>query len=220
MNREPLSGNQQIVSAAAWSIGAGLLGRALGLVATLLIARHLSPDIVGEVAVATIIALTANWISAWGCGQYVIVHGGQGRPAIFAASVVYLSFGILLLAAVWVATPLISHLLGAPRLSDYLPGALLGMAIRRVGAIPDKLLARELRFRRIAIATGMGDIVYAVVAIVLVSTTALGGQSMIVAFIVQACTISTILISGTGLRSWLSPVPVTLERLRHLFRFG
>jgi PST family polysaccharide transporter len=215
-----LSGNQQIVSAAAWSIGAGLLGRALGLVATLVVARHLNPDIVGEVAVATIIALTANWVSAWGCGQYVIVHGGQGRPAIFAAALVYLSFGLLVLAGLWLAAPSIAHLFSAPRLAEYLPGALLGMAIRRVGAIPDKLLARELRFRRIAIATGLGDVVYALVAIVLVSATALAGQSMIVAFIVQSCVITAILISGTGLRSWLSPVPVSLERLRHILRFG
>lgn len=215
-----MSGNQQIVSAAAWSIGAGLLGRALGLVSTLVVARYLSPDIVGEVAVATIVVLTANWISAWGCGQYVIVHGGQGRAAIFAASLVYLIFGVLALAVVWLATPAISHLLAAPRLSEYLPGAVLGMAIRRLGAIPDKLLARELRFKRIAIATGMGDIAYAVVAMALVSTTALGGQAMILAFIAQACVITTILIAGTGLRSWLSPVPVTLERLGHIFRFG
>lgn len=197
-----------------------MLGRALGLVATLLIARQLSPDIVGEVAVATIIALTGNWISAWGCGQYVIVHGGQGRPAIFAAAMVYLSFGLLVLAGLWLATPAISALLSAPRLSEYLPGALLGMAIRRFGSIPDKLLARELRFKRIAIATGLGDVSYALVAIALVSTTALGGQSMIIAFIAQSCIITTILVLGTGLRSWLSPVPVTLARLKHIFRFG
>ena len=215
-----MNGNQQIVSAAAWSIGAGLLGRALGLVATLVVARHLNPDIVGEVAVATIIALTASWVSAWGCGQYVIVHGGQGRPAIFAAALVYLSFGLLVLGGLWLAAPAIAHLFSAPRLAEYLPGALLGMAIRRLGAIPDKLLARELRFRRIAIATGLGDVVCALVAIVLVSTTALAGQSMIIAFIVQSCVITAILISGTGLRSWLSPVPVTLERLRHILRFG
>ena len=215
-----MSGNQQIVSAAAWSIGAGLLGRTLGLVATLIVARHLSPDTVGEVAVATIIALTGSWVSAWGCGQYVIVHGGQGRPAIFAASLVYLSFGVLALMGLWLATPVIAHLLSAPRLADYLPGALLGMAIRRLGAIPDKLLARELRFRRIAIATGVGDIAYALTAMVLVSATALGGQSMIVAFIVQSCVITSILIAGTGLRSWLAPARVTARRLRHIFRFG
>ncbi|MGH8027877.1 MAG: oligosaccharide flippase family protein [Pseudoxanthomonas sp.] len=215
-----MSGNQQIVSAAAWSIGAGLLGRALGLVATLVVARYLSPDIVGEVTVATVIALTGNWISAWGCGQYVIVHGGQGRPAIFAATLVYLCFGVLVLGALWLAAPFISQWLSAPRLVEYLPGALLGMAIRRVGAIPDKLLARELRFRRIAIATGLGDIVYALVAIALVSATSLGGHAMIIAFIAQSCAISAALIAGTGVRGWLSPVPVTRERLGHIFRFG
>ena len=215
-----MSSGQQIVSAAAWSIGAGLLGRVLGLVSTLLVARHLSPEVVGEVAVATVIAFTGNWISAWGCGQYVIVHGGQGRSAIFAASLVYLSFGLLVLAGLWLAMPGISQLLSAPRLAEYLPGALLGMAIRRFGAIPDKLLARELRFKRIATATGLGDMTYAIVAIALVSGTTLGGQSMIIAFIAQSCVITALLIGGTGLRSWLSPAPVTVERLRHIFRFG
>ena len=148
-----LTDKQKIVSAAAWSIGAGLLGRGVGLIGTLLIARHLSPGIVAEVTVATIIALTGNWISAWGCGQYVIVRGGEGREAIFGASVFYLVFGMVVIAGLWWMAPTLAAWFSTPRLVEYLPGALLGIGIRRLGAIPDKLLARELRFTRIALAT-------------------------------------------------------------------
>ena len=45
----------RIVSSAAYGIVGGLLGRAVGLVGTLLIARHLTPDIVAEVTVATVV---------------------------------------------------------------------------------------------------------------------------------------------------------------------
>lgn len=211
---------QKIVSAAAWSIGAGLFGRAIGLACTLWVARYLSPDIVGEVAVATVIAFTGNWISAWGCGQYVIVHGHEGKQAIFPASVVYLVFGLAMLAVLWSSSAVLAGLVSAPRVAEYLPGALLGVAIRRIGAIPDKLLARELRFTRIAIATGLGDVAYAVVAIVLVSTTDLGGQAMIVAYVVQSCVITTLQIAGTGFRSWLAPVPITWGRLKAILQFG
>lgn len=186
----------------------------------MLIARHLSPDLVAEVTVATVIAWTGNWIAAWGCGQYVIVRGGEGRQAIHAASQVYLLLGLLMLLALGLATPWFAAWFGVPRLVDYLPGALLAIAIRRLGAIPDKLLAREMRFARIAMASAAGDIAYAVVAVTLVATTALGGQSMIIAFIVQSCVIAGITIAGTGWRSWLAPVRVPWSRVRDILRFG
>lgn len=215
-----LSDKLKIVSGAAWGIGAGLLGRALGLIGTLLIARHLSPDIVAEVTVATVIAWTGNWISAWGCGQYVIVRGGEGRQAIHAASMVYLLFGLLMLAALALAAPWFAAWFEVPRLVDYLPGALLAIGIRRLGAIPDKLLARELRFARIALGSAAGDLTYAVVAVTLVATTDLGGQAMIIAFIVQSCVIAGITIAGTGWRSWLAPMRIPWTRVRDILRFG
>lgn len=215
-----MSDKQNIVSAAAWSVGVGLFGRAIGLACTLWVARYLSPDIVGEVAVATVIAFTGNWISAWGCGQYVIVHGHEGKQAIFPASMVYLVFGAIMLVLLWSSATVLAGLVSAPRVAEYLPGALLGVAIRRMGAIPDKLLARELRFTRIAIATGLGDVTYAVVAIVLVSTTDLGGHAMILAYIAQSSVITLLQIAGTGLRSWLTPVPITWRRLKAILRFG
>lgn len=210
----------KIISAAAWSIGAGLAGRAVGLLGTLLIARHLSPDIVAEVTVATIIALTGNWIGAWGCGQYVMVRGGEGREAIFTASVFYLLAGSLVIAATWWATPWLAGWLQAPNLAAYLPGALLGIGIRRLGAIPDKLLARELRFGRIAMATALGDVAYATVAVTLVSTTDLGGRAMILGFIAQSCVIAGVTITGTGWRSWLAPARLRWARVRDIIRFG
>lgn len=211
---------QRIVSAAAWSIGAGLAGRAVGLLGTLLIARHLSPDIVAEVTVATVIALTGNWIGAWGCGQYVMVRGGEGREAVFTASLFYLLAGVLVIAMTWWSMPWLADWLQAPNLASYLPGALLGIGIRRLGAIPDKLLARELRFGRIAMATALGDVAYAAVAVTLVSTTELGGQAMILGFIAQSCVIAAITIAGTGWRSWLAPARIRWERVRDIARFG
>jgi O-antigen/teichoic acid export membrane protein len=215
-----LTDKHKLVSAAAWSIGAGLLGRGVGLIGTLLIARHLSPGIVAEVTVATIIALTGSWISAWGCGQYVIVRGGEGREAIFAASVFYLLFGVAVIAGLWWMAPTLAAWFATPKLAEYLPGALIGIGIRRLGAIPDKLLARELRFTRIALATALGDVAYALVAVTLVSTTRLGGQAMILGFIAQSSVIAALTIAGTGWRSWLTPAAISAARLRDIFRFG
>ncbi len=215
-----LNDHRKILSGAAFGIAGGLLGRAVGLVGTLLIARHLTPDIVAEVTVATVVALTGNWVAAWGCGQYVVVRGDEGKEAIFAATVVYLLAGVAMIAVLCWAAPVLALWLQAPRIADYLPGALLGIGIRRLGAIPDKLLARELRFGRIALGTALGDIAYAVVAVALVSTTTLGGQAMIIAFIVQSCVIAGVTITAVAWRDWLQPVRITGARLRDILRFG
>ncbi len=198
----------------------GLLGRAVGLVGTLLIARHLTPGIVAEVTVATVIALTGNWVAAWGCGQYVVVRGGEGREAVFAASMVYLSAGAVMIAALWWATPLLATWVQSPAVADYLPGALLGIGIRRLGAMPDKLLARELRFGRIALGTALGDVAYAIVAVTLVSTTDLGGQAMIFGFIAQSCVVAASTITAVSWRAWLKPARLTAARVRDVLRFG
>lgn len=215
-----MNDHRKILSGAALSIVAGLLGRAVGLIGTLLIARHLTPDIVAEVTVATVIALTGNWIAAWGCGQYVVVRGGEGREAIFAASMVYLSAGLVMIAVLWWATPTLAAWVQAPSVAEYLPGALLGIGIRRLGAMPDKLLARDLRFGRIALGTALGDVAYAVVAVTLVSTTDLGGQAMILGFIAQSCVIAGATITAVDWRLWLKPVRIGAARVRDILCFG
>ena len=58
----------KIASSAAYGIVGGLLGRAVGLVGTLLVARHLTPDIVAEVTVATVVALTGLRVAALAAG--------------------------------------------------------------------------------------------------------------------------------------------------------
>ena len=62
----------------------------------------------GEVAAAMALALTANWMTAWGFNQYVIVRGGEGPDAVFPATILHLTLGfaallVMLLAGVHLA---------------------------------------------------------------------------------------------------------------------
>jgi hypothetical protein len=50
-------------------------GRAVGVLGTLIMTRFLAPEVIGEVADATIICMTANWLTIWGFGQYAVVKG-------------------------------------------------------------------------------------------------------------------------------------------------
>ena len=71
---------QKAARGAAWTILTSFGGRAIGVIGTLVMTRLVTPDIIGEVSVASIIALTASWLTTWGFGQYAIVKG-RGNDA-------------------------------------------------------------------------------------------------------------------------------------------
>ncbi|MGH8865499.1 MAG: oligosaccharide flippase family protein, partial [Burkholderiales bacterium] len=211
---------RQAAAGAMWTISLGLASRLVGLIGTIVITHHLSPSVMGEVTAAAVLAFTANWMTAWGFNQYVIVRGHEGREAVFHATVLHLAFGLTGLLVVLLVGRHLDDFLNAPHLGAYLPGMIVAVAIKRLTSIPDKLLVREMRFRTIAIATATGEIVYVALAVLLVVTTDLGGFAIVAANIVQALVVAAIEISAQGLRSWLTPVPWNWLRARDILRFG
>jgi len=205
---------------AAWTIAAGLISRGIGVIGTLVITRYLATDVMGEVTAATVLAFTASWITQLGFTQYVLVHGEDGSEPIFHVTVISLTLATLVLGTMALAGPLLADWLHAPHLHEYLPGMALAVLIRRVGSMPDKLLLRRMRFRTVATATALGEVSYSAIAVTLVVTTDLGGHSIIIANIAQACVITGITAWACGLRDWLTPVKLRWERCREILTFG
>jgi PST family polysaccharide transporter len=204
---------------AIWNVGASTATRMIGLVGTLFMTRLLLPDVIGEVSSASVLAATANWLSHWGFNQYMIVHGARGDEETYHVSVVNLAFGLIGLCAIAGTGAWFAPLFHAPHLASYLPGLTLAILIRRIGAIPDKVLAREMRFRELAIANGVADLAYTISAIALAATTSLGGQAIVVGNIVQSTIATALIVRFTGL-GWLHRTPWRWQRVREILRFG
>lgn len=204
---------------AIWNVGVSTATRAVGLVGTLAMTRLLRPDVIGEVASAAVIAQTASWLSHWGFNQYMIVHGPRGSEQTYHVAVVNLVFGLVGLCAIAGTGAWFAPMFHAPHLASYLPGMTLAIGVRRIGAVPDKVLAREMRFRELAIANGVADLAYTASAIALAATTHLGGQAIVVGNILQSAIATTLIVRFTGL-GWLRPTPWRWPRVREILRFG
>jgi len=207
-------------SGAFWSIGIGVGARVVGLVGTLAITHYLSPEVLGEVAAATILAMTASWLSHWGFNQYVIVKGQESSDGVFHATVLHLVLGLVAIGIVLLLADRFTSFLNAPNLGEYLPGMALVVIIKRFGSIPDKLLVRDMRFKYIALSTGAGELAYIALAVALVVTTDLGGHAIVIANIVQAAIVTAAVTRGAGLARWLSPKPWRWQRVGEILRFG
>lgn len=214
-----MSVGKRAARGAIWNVGASTGARLVGLIGTLFMTRLLAPTVVGEVYSALVIAQTANWVSNWGFNQYMVVHGQKGDEQTYHASVVNLVFGFVGLCAVAGTGAWFAPMFHAPHLASYLPGLTLAILIRRIGSVPDKVLAREMRFRELATANGLGALAYTVSAITLAATTDLGGQAMVVGQIVQSAIATALIMRATGL-GWFRPTPWRWPRVREILRFG
>src|SRR5688500_11749031 len=87
---------------ALWTVVSSMGGRAVGVIGTLMMTRFLAPEVIGEVADATIICMTANWLTIWGFGQYAVVkgRGEDAQEVTYHATVAYVVLGILSLGAI------------------------------------------------------------------------------------------------------------------------
>src|SRR5579862_6404394 len=87
---------------AVWTVASSMTGRAVGLVGTLVMTRFLHPQAIGEVSDATILCMTANWLTIWGFGQYSVVkaRGDEAHEVTWHATVFYVVLGVISLGLV------------------------------------------------------------------------------------------------------------------------
>lgn len=215
-----MSLTQKVASGAVWTISAGLISRFVGLIGTLIITRYLAPEVVGEITAATVLAFAASWVTQLGFNQYVLVRGGEGPGPVFHATMLSLGCAVVALALMALMASHLSSFFNAPHLDLYLPGMALSVFIRRLGSTPDKLLLRQMRFRMVAVATALGEMTYAVVAVTLVVFTELGGFGIVIGNIVQATVVTGITVVACGLSSWLAPIRLRWQRTKEILMFG
>ena len=212
---------QKAARGALWTVVSSMGGRAVGVLGTLVMTRFLHPDAIGEVSDATIVAMTANWLTIWGFGQYAVVRG-RGADAVevtWHATVAYMVLGTFSLGLVALLGGRIAPLLDAPHAAVYVPGMALAVWIRRLGAMPERILTRQMKFRASGMALAFGEFTYTIVALSL-AYAGWGGMAIVIANIVQSIIVVTILIRAAGIASWATPAKLRWARFKDMLKFG
>ncbi|MDB4956898.1 MAG: polysaccharide biosynthesis protein [Myxococcales bacterium] len=206
---------------ALWTVASSIGGRAVGVLGTLIMTRFLHPDIIGEVSDAAILCWTASWLTIWGFGQYSVVkgRGADRQEVVWHATVFYWVLGAISLGLVVLFGGRLTPLLNAPHAAVYIPGMAISIFIRRMGAMPERILTQKMNFRPSGVALAVGEMVYTVVALSFAAM-GYGGMSIVIANIVQSTIVVTILINAAGIRSWATPTPLRLARIKDMLRYG
>lgn len=208
------------VRGAVWSVGLGVSARAVGAVGTIIIARFIAPEVMGEVLAAWIVAMLGHTVTRMGLDQYIIVKHADGDDVPFHATFWMTIFGALGLGLVAGFGAELGPYLNAPHLSRYLPGCVIAVAIRRIASIPDRILVRDMRFRIVAVAQATSEVVYVVSALLMAGSFAMGGHAVVYGNIIQALVLLAVLAGATSWSQWLAPCRITWKRTRDMLSFG
>ena len=207
------------VSGAAWTILTGVGSRGVGLVGTVVLTYYLARSELGEVADASVVTLLATQFSSLGLGQYLVAKPTAGRDVVWHALVLHLSLGIVALGACLALMHPLGAWMKAPALGRYLPGLALAVLLDRIGLVPERLLARDLRFRMIGLERTAGEITYTFTSVGL-AMAGIGGMAVVYANIARSLLKLVIVVSAVPLAAWLTPSRISLATLRGLLRFG
>ncbi|MCG8417638.1 MAG: oligosaccharide flippase family protein [Proteobacteria bacterium] len=204
--------------AASWNVGANAGARLIGVIGTLVITRFLDPNVMAEVTAASILIMSASLTTSFGLGKYYIVSPKSPEVA-FHMTALSLFFASIAFASVFLLAEFLSDLFRVPTMTQYVPGMLLVGVMKRIGALPEQVLVKDLRFRRVGVATALGEVSY-VASSVALAAHGFGGHAMVYGNILQAFVTALIVMTGVHWHEWMLPCRLRWQRISDMMRFG
>lgn len=204
---------------AAWNLSTNLGSRVVTVVGTLFLTRYLAPDLYGEVMVASTVVVTASQFLNLGVGHYVVAKPTAGREVVFHATVYYLLTGFAVAVLILAFGNRLGVLFDAPGMGRFVPGLTLAVFIERMAFMPERILLREMRFRRFGIIRSLGEIAYTVLSLA-VAAAGGGGQSIVAGNIARSLLRLIGAVGSVERRAWLSPCRLSRQTTSEIFAFA
>jgi len=199
-------------------MGLGVSTRVLGLVGSLILARWIVPQDYGPVITASIVVLTANAVTSFAFGQYLIAKCSPADVAMQAA-VIHLGLGVGAAVMVYGLRGAVGDLLGAPEMARYVLGyALAFLIIDRARYVPERLLMRALRFRVLATINGIGEI--ALTSTALATVPVWGPYALVAGALARSLVTAVLFVSVAPRAEWLVRVRLRMADIRELVSYG
>jgi PST family polysaccharide transporter len=218
---EPASLASRAARGALWTVLSSIGGRAIGVLGTLAMTRFLHPEQIGEVSDAMIIVMTASWVTVWGFGQYSVVkgRGADADEVTWYATVGYAGLGAISLGLIAVLGGRLTPFLGAPHAAVYIPGLALALYLRRLAAMPERVLTRDMKFGASGLSSAAGEASYTATALGF-AILGFGGWSIVIGNIVQSIVMVAVLVRAADFARWATPHRMRWARIKDMLRFG
>lgn len=138
----------------AWTGGVRWASQILNWIATIVVARLLSPEDYGFVGMATVFFGFVMLVNEFGLGSSIVVVRDLDRQQIARLNSLALLFGITCFAGSFAAAGPIASFYGAPEVRAIVIWMSLTFLVTAFRTVPNGLLEKELRFKEMALIEG------------------------------------------------------------------
>jgi lipopolysaccharide exporter len=214
------AGTAQVAArGAAWTIATSVLARAISLIGTLVLVRFVAPGDYGEASAATIVVSTINQFATLGVGLYVVAKREATREELFHATFIHVALGLVAVAVLLVCGRSLAPWFGTPNLHRFIPLMTLAFFLERATFMPERVLVRNLRFRRIGVVRSFGELTYSAVSVA-TAIAGFGGMSIVIGNVARSVLRLVGMAGSVERAEWLSLGPVRWQVLRRIGGYG
>lgn len=210
---------QVTARSAVWNLTTTVGGRVVTVIGTLVLIRYVAPGPYGEVIIASAVVFTASHLMNLGVGQYVVSQRSAGAEAVFHATACYVAVGLVVITLIVIFRGHLDALVDTPGMSHFIPGLALAAMIDRVAFMPERILIRDMRFRRFGIVRSVGEVMYTVVSLAL-AIAGWGGHAIVGGNVARSLVRGIGMTASADRRTWLSPCPPSRRVLSEIFAFA
>ena len=207
---------QKTLSGIFWSFAQKALNQAIAFVVTIILARKLSPDDYGVVAIAAMFTILMGMFMNGGMGVALIQK--KDADELDYNTVFYMGLGMsfVLYIIVFFVSPFIASFYREPLISPIIRVLALTMPLGALGGVQGAIVSRQMEFKKFFYASFSGQVLSAAVGICMAykgyGPWALVGQQMVSA-------ITSTLVVFSMVR-WCPRWMFSFERFKGLFSFS
>lgn len=216
MPKQDKNNGREFISGVVWSYGEKLGAELVGFAVGIVLARILSPEHYGTIALISIFIQIANTFVTAGFGNALIQK--KDASELDFSSIFYFSvtFSILLYMVMFFSAPLIANFYNDQSLILILRVMALRLPIAAINSVQRAYVAKKMLFKKFFFSTLGGTIVAAVVGIFM-AYKGFGVWALVAQYLVNAC-IDTIVLFFTT--DWRPKLMFSFERTKQLISYG
>lgn len=207
---------KMVLSGLFWKFGERITAQLVSLLVSIILARLLSPDDYGAVALVMVFITIANVFVSNGFGNALIQKKDADNLDFSSVLYINIAVSILIYALLFVSAPFIAEFYGMPVLSPVLRALGIRIPVAAVNSIQHAYVSRNMLFKRFFWSTLFGTVLSGIVGIIM-AYKGLGIWALVAQYLTNTCT-DTVVLWFTV--KWRPILACSFERAKPLIKYG
>lgn len=205
-----------VLSGLFWKFGERITAQLVSLLVSIILARLLSPDDYGAVALVMVFITIANVFVSSGFGNALVQKKDADNLDFSSVLYINIAVSILIYAVLFISAPFIAKFYGMPILNPVLRVLGIRIPVAAVNSIQHAYVSRHMLFKRFFWSTLFGTVISGIAGIIM-AYSGFGIWSLVAQYLINTCT-DTVVLWFTV--KWRPILACSFERAKPLIKYG